>query len=165
MGKESQVEINGHLYRYEYVDGETVYRGPVGDAPELSEQAFEEFMRGPRWKAPESFKDDMKSYFVDKGIMSRYEKLPPPGTRVELRPTTIGEAGYSAITLNFLDKKPDYAEEQNIHWDWIEVEVGDGMTIGGKTHWIEGRTEARKWMKRYISAMGWKEEKPTYKYY
>ena len=40
MGKESQVEINGHLYRYEYVDGKTVYRGPVGEAPEIGEQEF-----------------------------------------------------------------------------------------------------------------------------
>ncbi len=40
MGKESQVEINGHLYRYEYVDGATLYRGPVGDAPALGEEEF-----------------------------------------------------------------------------------------------------------------------------
>jgi len=38
--KESIVVISGHRYRYEYVDGATVYRGPVGDAPELSEQEF-----------------------------------------------------------------------------------------------------------------------------
>lgn len=43
MGKESQVEIpegSGNLYRYEYVDGQTLYRGPVGDAPALSEEFF-----------------------------------------------------------------------------------------------------------------------------
>ena len=40
MGKESIVEINGHQYRYEYVDGKTVYRGPVGDGPALSEEEF-----------------------------------------------------------------------------------------------------------------------------
>jgi hypothetical protein len=40
MGKVSTVEINGHLYRYEYQDGNTVYLGPVGDAPTLSETEF-----------------------------------------------------------------------------------------------------------------------------
>jgi len=40
MGKESIVTINDHQYRYEYVDGKTVYRGPVGDAPEISELTF-----------------------------------------------------------------------------------------------------------------------------
>jgi len=37
---ESIVEINGHLYRYDYVGGKTVYKGPVGNGPELSEQEF-----------------------------------------------------------------------------------------------------------------------------
>ena len=40
MGKVTEVEINGHLYRYEYVDGQTLYKGPVGDAPTLSEEEF-----------------------------------------------------------------------------------------------------------------------------
>jgi hypothetical protein len=38
----TEVEINGHRYRYEY-DSETqatVYKGPVGDAPALSEEEF-----------------------------------------------------------------------------------------------------------------------------
>ena len=43
MGKESVVEIppgSGNHYRYEYVDGATVYKGPVGDGPALSEEEF-----------------------------------------------------------------------------------------------------------------------------
>lgn len=43
MSKESVVEIpdgSGNFYRYEYVDGETKYRGPVGDAPPLNEEEF-----------------------------------------------------------------------------------------------------------------------------
>lgn len=43
MGKESRVEIpenSGNFYRYEYSEGKTLYRGPVGDAPELSEEEF-----------------------------------------------------------------------------------------------------------------------------
>jgi len=42
MGKESQVEINGHLYRYHYDEDtqKTVYDGPVGDAPTISEAEF-----------------------------------------------------------------------------------------------------------------------------
>jgi len=43
MGKESQVEIpegSGNFYRYEYDDGKTVYKGPVGDAPGINEQEF-----------------------------------------------------------------------------------------------------------------------------
>jgi hypothetical protein len=39
-GKESVVEINGHLYRYEYRDGKTHYLGPVGSAPSISEEEF-----------------------------------------------------------------------------------------------------------------------------
>ena len=41
--KESIVEIppgSGNHYRYEYVDGKTVYRGPVGNAPSLHEEEF-----------------------------------------------------------------------------------------------------------------------------
>lgn len=43
MGKVSEVEIpdgSGRFYRYEYVDGATLYRGPVGDAPALTEAEF-----------------------------------------------------------------------------------------------------------------------------
>jgi len=43
MPKESVVEIpsgSGNKYRYEYSDGATVYRGPVGSAPELGEEEF-----------------------------------------------------------------------------------------------------------------------------
>jgi hypothetical protein len=43
MGKISEVEIppgSGNLYRYEYNQGQTIYRGPVGNAPELKEAEF-----------------------------------------------------------------------------------------------------------------------------
>jgi hypothetical protein len=43
MGKESQVEIpqgSGNFYRYEYDQGNTLYRGPVGSAPQISEGEF-----------------------------------------------------------------------------------------------------------------------------
>lgn len=43
MGKESIVEIpegSGNQYRYVYEDGKTLYKGPVGDAPELTEEGF-----------------------------------------------------------------------------------------------------------------------------
>jgi len=43
MGKFSEVEIpegSGRFYRYEYVDGQTIYKGPVGDAPAISEEEF-----------------------------------------------------------------------------------------------------------------------------
>jgi hypothetical protein len=42
MGRESIVEIGGHKYRYEYEpeSRKTVYKGPVGDAPELTEEQF-----------------------------------------------------------------------------------------------------------------------------
>jgi hypothetical protein len=42
MGKESVVTIGGHLYRYAY-EGDsqkTIYLGPVGDSPPLTEQEF-----------------------------------------------------------------------------------------------------------------------------
>ena len=47
MGKVSEVEIpegSGRFYRYEYVDGKTLYRGPVGSAPELNEEDFLKFI-------------------------------------------------------------------------------------------------------------------------
>jgi hypothetical protein len=42
MGKESVVEIGGHQYRYQYDEesGKTLYKGPVGTAPELGEAEF-----------------------------------------------------------------------------------------------------------------------------
>ena len=43
MPKESRVEIpsgSGNKYRYEYSDGQTIYRGPVGSAPDLGEAEF-----------------------------------------------------------------------------------------------------------------------------
>jgi hypothetical protein len=42
MGKESVVTIGGHQYRYEYdgESGKTIYKGPVGSAPELGEAEF-----------------------------------------------------------------------------------------------------------------------------
>jgi len=44
---ESVVTINGHLYRYEYEEatGKTLYRGPVGEAPAISEEEFLEYLR------------------------------------------------------------------------------------------------------------------------
>lgn len=51
--KESVVEIpegSGHLYRYGYEAGsqKTVYKGPVGDAPTISEGQFEDFFASRR---------------------------------------------------------------------------------------------------------------------
>ena len=42
MGSDSIVEIGGHRYRYAYDPGsqQTLYRGPVGSAPALTEQEF-----------------------------------------------------------------------------------------------------------------------------
>jgi len=43
MPKDSIVEIpsgSGNRYRYEYSEGKTLYRGPVGDAPEIGEAEF-----------------------------------------------------------------------------------------------------------------------------
>ena len=37
---ENVVTIKGNKYKYTYVDGETKYLGPVGDAPALTEQEF-----------------------------------------------------------------------------------------------------------------------------
>ena len=37
---ENTVTIKGNKYKYTYVDGETKYLGPVGDAPPISEEEF-----------------------------------------------------------------------------------------------------------------------------
>lgn len=42
--KENVVEIKGHKYRYGYKDGDTIYMGPVGDGPSLSEEEFTKAM-------------------------------------------------------------------------------------------------------------------------
>jgi len=50
MGKESIVEIppgSGNHYRYEYVDGKTLYKGPIGDAPTLTEKEFFDMSSNP----------------------------------------------------------------------------------------------------------------------
>jgi hypothetical protein len=46
---ESIVEIEGHLYRYEYdpASQKTLYRGPVGDAPPLTEEMFRDLLLQP----------------------------------------------------------------------------------------------------------------------
>jgi len=36
---------SGNRYRYEYEEGSTVYKGPVGDSPQLTEEEFLERMR------------------------------------------------------------------------------------------------------------------------
>jgi len=36
---------SGNRYRYEYEEGATVYKGPVGDSPEMSEGEFLEMFR------------------------------------------------------------------------------------------------------------------------
>ena len=46
--KESVVEIpvgSGNRYRYEYSEGQTLYRGPVGSAPDLGEEEFNVLMQ------------------------------------------------------------------------------------------------------------------------
>lgn len=51
MGKVSKVEIpggSGNFYRYTYEDGQTRYLGPVGDAPEMSEESFLTAMNIPK---------------------------------------------------------------------------------------------------------------------
>jgi len=60
MPKESRVEIpsgSGNFYRYAYEDGRTVYRGPVGSAPDLAE---EEFMAAFQFSKESKFKRAFK---------------------------------------------------------------------------------------------------------
>jgi hypothetical protein len=61
MGKESQVEIpegSGRFYRYEYDPDtqETQYRGPVGSAPNLSEEEFLAHIPGASMVTPSQMK-------------------------------------------------------------------------------------------------------------
>lgn len=70
MGKESIVEIpkgSGHKYRYEYQDGQTVYKGPVGDSPELGEEQFlaELVHRVEEWPEMESAIKDLSRSHAD----------------------------------------------------------------------------------------------------
>jgi hypothetical protein len=39
------VEISGHRYKYRYEHGKTIYVGPVGDAPPISEGDFDAYMK------------------------------------------------------------------------------------------------------------------------
>jgi len=59
-------EGSGNKYRYEYEGGSTVYKGPVGEAPELSEEEFLKGMIG----------DDIKGIDVlDVQLRQTYRKL------------------------------------------------------------------------------------------
>jgi len=66
MPRESVVEIpagSGNKYRYAYEDGATVYKGPVGDAPGISEQ---EFLIG----MPSGFSGPLESKGVTGGVVT-----------------------------------------------------------------------------------------------
>jgi len=59
MPRESVVEIpvgSGNKYRYAYHDGKTLYMGPVGDAPGLSEAEFMRLMASPEEVAAASLR-------------------------------------------------------------------------------------------------------------
>jgi len=60
MGKENIVKIKDGRYRYEYDDasGKTIYKGPVGTSPPLTEQQFRAAM-----VTTEEFERRMKSAF------------------------------------------------------------------------------------------------------
>jgi hypothetical protein len=60
MGKEHVVDIKGHKYRYVYNEGNTEYRGPVGDAPSISEADFLKAMGKQRPRLTEQQIEVMK---------------------------------------------------------------------------------------------------------
>ncbi len=70
---ESIVEINGHLYRYHYDEssGKTLYDGPVGEAPTLSE---EEFLVSVRTKQLHTYEEVMKNRRLLKGVKAPWRK-------------------------------------------------------------------------------------------
>lgn len=91
MGKESRVEIpdgSGNYYRYEYIEGDTLYRGPVGDAPALSEGEFDEFFKAGKRRQKQMKVTILQrggertvSGFVDKEARAKRHKILEDATR------------------------------------------------------------------------------------
>lgn len=70
---ENVVEIpegSGNKYRYEYVDGDTVYKGPVGSAPEIGETEFLDIIIGREHK-----KEKFNKYFFKSDILINAEQM------------------------------------------------------------------------------------------
>lgn len=69
MPKESIAEIpkgSGNCYRYAYEGGRTVYKGPVGEAPEINEEEFNKMVSTQtkvieRWDT-ETYSDKVKKW-------------------------------------------------------------------------------------------------------
>jgi hypothetical protein len=82
MTSESIVEINGHLYRYAYKDGQTVYEGPVGDAPTIRE---DEFLQVVQTKRLHTYEEVMKNRRLLKGTKAPWRRK---WQKVEISDTT-----------------------------------------------------------------------------
>jgi hypothetical protein len=73
--KENIVEIKNNKYRYRYKDGETVYMGPVGDGPLLSEEDFFAAMAEMRTPMTDEEWSDLVTTIEDyQGRVKGYEK-------------------------------------------------------------------------------------------
>jgi len=163
MMVESVVEINGHLYRYEYVDGATVYKGPVGDAPTLGEQEFLVAVQRERYgivridgqvrletdkavlievsKSQKERFDEPKSFWFPKSQVKYAETqhghwiLKAPIWLVEDR--GLDPDDFWAIRFDRKLHNRSYPSELNdVEWEWLKEKVLDPRTQLPQIHSI-----------------------------
>jgi hypothetical protein len=70
------VKIKGHRYRYAYEEGQTVYKGPVGDAPPISPEDFMSHLK-TIYDMPFSENQEMTAYIRDVAVMLHGETEVP----------------------------------------------------------------------------------------
>lgn len=85
----AEVEIKGHRYRYEYENGQTIYRGPIGDGPELSEVEFMAAMNGKGGK-----RKDYSHFPIVK------ERVPVQYGNLSKEPRKVYNLGYEGSLLH-----------------------------------------------------------------
>lgn len=129
MGKESMVEIppdSENHYRYEYVDGKTLYRGPVGDSPELSEEEFLVAVhRGIADVKLTRIRDRIDREFLTDSIMVPVKTTKNPDKTVWINVKDADLEGYFASAwaqVSYDNERGNYIEINDIN-DIIEKEV------------------------------------------
>ena len=137
MPKDSIVEIpsgSGNRYRYEYSEGQTLYRGPVGSAPEIGEQEFLKALDRPEVRR------------IREEIQIALDGI--EDTEVKF---TVGSASYSTNTATFKVEAATVGETGEVHtktsedfklyasrWGLKPEDLGKKVRISGKVMTIVG---------------------------
>ena len=132
MPKDSIVEIppeSGNKYRYVYEDGQTVYKGPVGDSAPISEAEFH--LLSSKWMSDNYTEDDVRA--LGNRMIKRYDDL------------------HKDIYLRGEHVTPNWIQGNRQGWRRISSVWDDkGKKILGKNPTYDDRKEFQKyiWEKR-----------------